>query len=107
MAEEQMMTSIEVEVALEARLAGAPREVEPYRLGSFSIDVPLRLGLDGEGRWPRPKNAVGGIVITPDQVGMLERLADALHEAARTTRKRAAEVASWRAAEEAEEAGRD
>lgn len=97
---EQNKMSVEVEVALEARLAGAPREVESYQLGVFSIDVPLRLGLEGC-NWPVPKNRVDKIVISPDQVTMLERLADALYEAARVTRGRAAEVAEMRQTEEA------
>lgn len=102
MAEQNKMSvEVEVEVALEARLAGSARGVEPYRIGAFSIDVPLRLGFD-DGYQPNPKSGVNGIVILPDTVGMLERLADALYEAARVTRERAAETASRRAELEAE-----
>lgn len=100
MGEEEKM-SVEVEVALEARLAGAARDVEPYRIGEFSIDVPLRLGW-GDGHRPNPKNGVNEIVIVPDQVEMLDRLANALYEAASVTRKRAAELAIVRARVELE-----
>lgn len=103
MAEQKM--SVEVEVSLEARLAGSAPGVEPYLIGTFSIDVPLRLGW-GDGSRPNPKNSVDEIIIVPDQVGMLERLADALFDAASVTRKRAAELAIMRAELEAEEAGR-
>lgn len=106
MPEVRRATSVEVEVSLEARLAGSARDVEPYRLGEFSIDVPLRLGRDDWGKVGPPKNGVGEIVIMPDLVGMLERLADALYDAARVTRERAAQMARMRAELEAEEAGR-
>lgn len=103
MAEEKKM-SVEVEVSLEARLAGSAPDVAPYPIGGFSIDVPLRLGWDDDGFGSRlnPKNSVNEIVIVPDQVCLLERFADALYEAASVTRKRAAELAILRARVERE-----